>query len=149
MVSTPHYPKGIIINALNQKDIDDYRFLESNYVLVDVSTDEQYRRRFRSYYIMRYPKQEYVDIFFKLFQHQKDAPKTFADLSRELYKVNEIHQLSFISKLLHTTNDSLPIFDSQISRAFDFRRHPGMIEKRIAEDENLLHYMSAACGSRP
>lgn len=62
---------GCIINALNQKDIDSYWFLESNYVLLDVSTDEQYRRRFRGYYIMRYTAQEYVHRFFELFQRQK------------------------------------------------------------------------------
>ena len=86
--------------------------------------------------------QEYVDRFFELFQRQKDTPMTFADLSRELYKVDGKHQLSFISKLLHTTDDSLPIFDSQVGRAFNVRRYSGMIEDRIAGDENLLDYMS-------
>lgn len=132
-----------IMDLLSQSDIEKYRYLETNYAKIDVCTDEQYIRKFRGYYIMRYPSEKYTDRFFELFQRQKIKPLTFAEMSMELYNVERKHQLSFISKLFHTIDDSRPIFDRHVYAAFKMDRHRGTIEKMISEDERLLEYMSA------
>jgi hypothetical protein len=132
-----------ILAAIRQKDIDRYRDLETGYKTTDVYRNADYRRKFQSYYGMGFVSEPYADRFFDLFERQKDAPPTFAGLSAGLFEVEGRHQLSFISKLLHTFNESRPVFDSHVCAMFGIKRHAGTIGARIAEDERLLDGMSS------
>ena len=67
---------------------------------------------------------------------------TFTGLARQLYQIDGRHQLAFISKLLHTADDSQPIYDRHVGAACGIVRCAGTIEKRIREDAALLQHLS-------
>ena len=51
-----------------------------------------------------------------LFEEIKENPDiSFEKVARQLYSVDQKHEFSFISKMLHTINTSRPIYDSQVN----------------------------------
>ena len=102
--------KGDILSKFDDKMMETYRWLQEELYQRDVSVDQEYRRKFSSYYIMRYVSQEYRDAFFGVFEEIKNKPDiSFRDVSYRLYEVDQKHQFSFISKMLHTINPHEPI----------------------------------------
>ena len=102
--------KGDILSKFDDKMMETYRWLQEELYQRDVSVDQEYRRKFSSYYIMRYVSQEYRDAFFGVFEEIKNKPDiSFRDVSYRLYDVDQKHQFSFISKMLHTINPHEPI----------------------------------------
>ncbi len=115
--------QGEILAKIDPPMLQKYYWLMGNLHCRNVATDMEYRKKFSGYYRMRFVSNEYRDAFFSTFERikgQKDA--SFEDVARELFEVDEKHEFSFISKMLHTINDSRPIYDSQVHRALGLHR---------------------------
>ena len=65
--------KDDILNKFDNKMMETYRWLQEELYLRDVSVDQEYRRKFSSYYIMRYVSREYRDVFFSVFEEIKTS----------------------------------------------------------------------------
>ena len=138
--------KDDILNKFDNKMMETYRWLQEELYLRDVSVDQEYRRKFSSYYIMRYVSQEYRDAFFRVFEKIKNKPDiSFRDVSYRLYDVDQKHQFSFISKMLHTINPHEPIFDSQVCEVLHLHRtYQTSLEGKVHQDEDALSHIVKA-----
>ena len=78
-----------------------------------------------------------------LFEEIKENPDiSFEEVARQLYPVDQKHEFSFISKMLHTINTSRPIYDSQVNAALKLRTYQPDFEKRLKKDKEILDRIS-------
>lgn len=131
-----------ILDTLNHDAIQKYEYLQISCRNINVLLDQEFRRAFSSYYIMRYPKQEYREAFFMVFEKQKaHVNPSFAMIAEELYQIDGKHQFSFITKMLHTISDVHPIYDSQVAKALGITRIYMPFEKTLKQDQDILEYL--------
>ncbi len=136
--------QGIILSKLDVPMMKTYYWLIDNLHTRDISVDAEYRRKFSGYYRMRFVSQEYRDAFFTLFEKiktDKDIP--FEAVSTELFSVDQKHEFSFISKMLHTINSQRPIYDSQVHDALRIHRpYYSDFSKKLQQDSEILKQIS-------
>lgn len=129
-----------IINHLSVKSMESYCYIQRLFLNVNVSQDEAFRKKFAGFYKMRFVTQEYRDAFFKLFEEVKCKEDiTFNEISQKLYPINNKHEFSFISKMIHTINSTCPIYDNQVAKILGLKRKQNLSFKaRIQEDNEIL-----------
>lgn len=138
-----------IMMKLDAKALSPYYWLQDNLYSRDVSKDMEYKRKFGGYYRMRFVSQQYRDAFFSIFEQIKYQRNiSFEEVATELYPVDNKHEFSFISKMLHTINPTRPIFDSQVNKALDLKRTAYFpnLEKRIEWDGEILNKIALTYG---
>lgn len=136
--------KTAILEKVSMSMVEKYCWLEENLHKCNVSTNTEYQRKFSHYYRMRFVSPKYREAFFALFEEIKDHPDTsFEEVARRLYPVDQKHEFSFISKMLHTINTSRPIYDSQVNAALKLRTYQPVFEKRLKKDIEILDRISA------
>ena len=135
--------KAAILEKISVSMLEKYCWLEENLYKCDLSTDTEYQRRFVHYYRMRFVSKEYKRAFFNLFEQIKnDQSTSFEKIARELYLIDEKHEFSFITKMLHTIDTSRPIYDSQVNAALKLRTYQPDFEKRLKKDKEILSRIS-------
>lgn len=135
--------KAAILEKISVSMLEKYCWLEENLYKCDLSTDTEYQRRFVHYYRMRFVSKEYRRAFFNLFERIKnDQSTSFEEIARELYLIDEKHEFSFITKMLHTIDTSRPIYDSQVNAALKLRTYQLDFEKRLKKDKEILDRIS-------
>lgn len=133
-----------IFSVLSQQDIQRYDFIMDTYRQGDITKNTQFMRAFKAYYIMRYTSKRYIDKFFRVMEELKHVEKPdLGFVSRPLYSIDERHELSFITKMMHTRFDNYPIFDKFVCKFFGFKRPDGSIENKILESQIIIDTMSA------
>ncbi len=136
--------KTAILEKVSMSMVEKYCWLKENLHKCNVSTNTEYQRKFSHYYRMRFVSPKYREAFFALFEEIKDHPDTsFEEVARRLYPVDQKHEFSFISKMLHTINTSRPIYDSQVNAALKLRTYQPVFEKRLKKDIEILDRISA------
>ncbi|MDO8466977.1 MAG: hypothetical protein Q7S83_02440 [bacterium] len=107
-----------IIQLLSSRDWDhfsSYFFIRERFS--NTIIDDEFRRRFCRFYVLNGPtglNKQQQDEFFQLLS-EKDCD--LEKILKNLYAVSNRHRLflSFATKLLHTMNVNLPIYDRNIS----------------------------------
>lgn len=138
-----------IMMKLDAKALSPYYWLQDNLYNRNVSKDAEYKRKFGGYYRMRFVSQQYRDAFFSVFEQIKYQRNiSFEEVANKLYPVDNKHEFSFISKMLHTINPTRPIFDSQVNKALNLKRptYSPNLEKRIKWDTEVLNKISLTYG---
>ena len=134
-----------ILEQLDDEMLRSYQWLQENLHCRNVAVDQEYRKRFGKYYVMRFVSQEYREKFFHFFEdHKNDKALSFAETAKTLYAVENKHQFSFISKMLHTINPSHPIYDSFVEQVLNlghFSTKP--IDQRIAKDVQIINRLTS------
>ena len=135
-----------ILSQFDGKMMETYRWLQEQLHQRNVSTDLEYRRKFSGYYKMRFVSQEYRDAFFCLFEKIKnEQDPSFRSVSYSLYAIDQKHEFSFISKMLHTIDPHRPIYDSQVCEVLRLQHYKRpYFEEKIRRDEKALARISAA-----
>ena len=125
----------MILDNLKTQDIEAYSWLLQQLPDTDVAADssasENYRGKYRKFWVMRFPSESYFPAYFQYLQHHKTNqcidPKAVCRALRSESKDRkgqETIQFSFATKLAHMANPSLPIFDGLV-RSFFFLPVPG------------------------
>ena len=132
----------VILPKITHSYIEKYDYLMVSYLKFDINEEDKYKRTFRSYYIMRYPTQKYADEFFQVMDMQKntDKPK-LREVSESLFFISNRHELSFITKMLHTRFDNFPIYDKHVCNFFGFKHPTGSLEDKIKQSEIIVQNM--------
>lgn len=77
--------------------------------------DENFRKKFNSFYRVRQKKQEWYDKYYSLLEEQPQKNYTFEQLLRCMLEFGTL-EVSFVSKLIATVNPEKPIWDSKVMR---------------------------------
>ena len=104
-----------------QNGIEKYLKIKNLYSTTDFAVDSDFAKEFDAFYRVRRNK-DWREVFFKLFAEVKnksvmqDFKTILAELHSRLSKLNDaVHstiEASFVSKMLHTVNPNMPIWDS-------------------------------------
>lgn len=114
-----------IIEKIKPKDLAVYTFLKDQFENTDVSNNLIFQYVYCNFYTLDIQKVDelFINGYFNLMQSLKGSKNI--DLETLLFKVYNIKternlkfQYSFTSKLAHTINNDIPIWDSCIAKAF-------------------------------
>ena len=130
----PEIIKALLAN--NWRHFRDYFLIKERYLSNNI--DDQFERVFCGFYIMNgargLTKQQKKEFFKLLSLRENDLEK----ILKLLYKVpgyKNSHRifLSFGTKLLHTINENLPIYDGNISHVLELpsQTYPASFEEKI------------------
>jgi len=130
----PEIIKALLAN--NWRHFRDYFLIKERYLSNNI--DDQFKRVFCGFYIMNgargLTKQQKKEFFKLLSLRENDLEK----ILKLLYKVpgyKNSHRifLSFGTKLLHTINEKLPIYDGNISHVLELpsQTYPASFEEKI------------------
>lgn len=144
LVTTICENKTAILAKIDTKMLSTFCWLMDNLHSRNISTDQEYRKRFAGYYRMRFVSQHYRDVFFNLFEQVKNCTTiSFEEVATQLYKVDSKHEFSFITKMLHTIDPTRPIYDSQVDVALHVHRtYQADFNKRLQQDMKILNDIS-------
>ena len=135
-----HKNRDAILSQLDMNTLSVYHWLQDNLHTRNVAIDQEYRKRYGHYYGMRFVSNEYRERYFQMMEDLKNIPGvSFREISQQLYLVDQKHEFSFISKLLHTIDPSCPIYDSRVARVLGITRYPkNDFQKVLKRDEGIL-----------
>ena len=135
-----HKNRDAILSQLDMNTLSVYHWLQDNLHTRNVAIDQEYRKRYGHYYGMRFVSNEYREKYFQMMEGLKNIPGvSFREISQQLYLVDQKHEFSFISKLLHTIDPSCPIYDSRVARVLGITRYPkNDFQKVLKRDEGIL-----------
>lgn len=95
-----------------------YQYLMSALPSTDVSRDKEYQKAFRSFYQMRkFYSDDFAQSYFRLLEKMKDygTDMSFKIAFERVKHIQGSYEMSFSSKLAHTINPLLPIWDSVVT----------------------------------
>ena len=139
------------IEAMCEKSarLDKYAFIMKRFAVADVSSDEEFKRAFVSFYRVRCP-QWWIDGYFVILQEmrsRKDVSiRVILERLCEMSGGRRI-DLSFASKMLHTIQPDMPIWDSVVATNLDLApipasgSMPSRIEAAVERYSSLLERM--------
>jgi len=118
-----------VLTANNWRHFRDYFFIKENFLKNNL--DDESQRRFCSYYVMNvHMNTPEKKVFFDLLQKKEMGLK---NILKKLHTERRKLFLSFGTKLLHTINEKLPIYDRNIAYILKLsaQTYPASPEERI------------------
>jgi len=119
-----------IIDDLSYESIDVYKFLKNEFLRGSITRNYLFQFVFRSFYRLDNAglTNEFKIAYFELLEHYRNQSNI--DIEEVLVKLyikknlkgQPTLQFSFVTKMLNTIDDSIPIYDSHIARLFHMSR---------------------------
>lgn len=102
--------------------------------------NEDFIKVYRSFYVVRQRNEFWYKTYFDLLFESKGENVNYEELLKYFYsKVNKV-ETSFISKLIHTTNHSKPIFDRNVLASLRLKyNYSSSPEKKIEKAVSLYN----------
>ncbi len=124
--------KEQIISDIDTASVKTYKEIQDLFLKVNVSENSLFQSNFNSFYRLNGAAltEEFKSAYYKILEENRNI-KDFEDFQiKEIlldlfkyknYKGSNCLQFSFTTKLIHTINNNLPIYDSMIKNVFDFK----------------------------
>jgi len=84
----------------------------------DVSTDDEFKKKFNAFYVIRYKKENWQPIFYRLFEDVRTGKRKldFGSVLTALWERDPKHRVasSFVSKMFATIETDRPIVDANV-----------------------------------
>ena len=127
-------PIAEIYKKLSSTDIklETYRYIMEAVHKIDVSTNAAFQRKYNGFYVLRFTTEHFRRVYYSYMEtHKANNTIQFEDIFRHLYSETGGMELSFASKLLHTINPEMPIWDSRVRYHLNLKRRPISVEETI------------------
>lgn len=107
--------------------INKYLFIMNNLNSVDVSVyKSEFQTKFNGFYRVRQRSEDWYKTYFAILERNKSNTFLgFYDVLFEMYNEFDRVETSFSSKLLHTVNPNMPIYDSKVIEALSISKIQG------------------------
>ncbi len=133
-----------IIENIDQESVDVYNFLKSEFKKSNVTENYLFQFVFRNFYRIDNAglTPEFKKEYFKILEQNRNEKQfDFKKVLRRLYsfpnrKGQNTLQFSFATKMFHTINDMMPIYDNEVAKMFSMSR-PYQSEFEIKLDKYL------------
>ena len=140
--------KEAIRNA--KKGVNQYKYIMSSFLETDVSKDITFQRKFKGFYRINKRNDKFYKAYFSFLETCKSSKPVFSDTLEHFYKIGKpgknkklVYSLefSFVSKLLATLDDNLPVWDSNVFNCFGLRNPGHWLPKkeRIKEAQKIYN----------
>jgi hypothetical protein len=88
---------------------------------IDITIEKEFRKKFNGFYRIRQKPEKFYNKYYILLNSNLKATSEFIEVLEQLYTVEERLESSFSSKLLHTINPNLPIWDSIVMKRLNLK----------------------------
>lgn len=125
--------KPTLVQGLNK-----YKYIMSKVNTVDVSKDMEFQRMYRDFYAMskRYYSDEFATDYFEIMEKFKEESEvSFSKAFEKVRAIQDTFEVSFATKIVHTFNDSMPIWDRVVAVEHFGFRVPSYKVKRVEKME--------------
>ena len=78
-----------------------------------VNEDRSWQKNFNAFYRVRRNK-DWQKIYYGIFEREKNNKPSFKSVLREIYEKTGIIEASFVSKMISTIDENLPIWDQYV-----------------------------------
>lgn len=131
-----------LLAAIPLRMVEKYRWIQNHFHHTNVACDGEFQKRYAGFYRMRFVSPSYRQAYFQLLECGKQQEPSFEELARQLYAIDNRHEFSFLTKMLHTLDTNRPIYDSQVDVALGIhRRVVSDFELRLQQDRVILQAM--------
>ena len=136
-----------------QAKLADYEFLQNNLRLVDVSSDENYQRKFNDFYKMRSKPNTRYTVFFKLLEEYKNHSNIeFEGVPAQIIRANVGGTSVVLLQICCNRGPSKPIYDSVVManlglRVSWYKDSSIRIEKALDNYQELKFFHTEAANS--
>ncbi len=138
--------KEKIFNELvkDKKSFDDYKFIISKFESGNITNNSEFKKVYRRFYVLNRGGlgEKLIDRYFWLLQKREtDIEKVLTELSK-IPRLNgkPAVLLSFASKLIHTIDNSQPIYDSRVAKIFNIKLNDNIKDINERIDDRLRAY---------
>jgi len=136
-----------IINKLKKRenDVDRYFYITSVFAQnKPISGNVEFKEKYKSFYVMRTAglSQQHFDKYFDLLDRHVNNLETILN---ELYVIKTLKQqnslqFSFATKLLHTLDNNLPIYDNQVKKTLGLPDPSNSSDSKDRRIRSILSY---------
>ncbi len=136
-----------IINKLKKRENDAalYFYIKSVFAQNNpISNNTEFKEKYKSFYVMRTAglSQQHFEKYFELLDRHETSLETILN---ELYVIKTLKQLnslqfSFATKLLHTLDNNLPIYDNQVKKTLGLPAPYDYSDSNDKKMRSLLSY---------
>ena len=137
----------VLLDSINRSsDIDPYVYLLGEFRKGSIENNAEYQNTYRKYWRLNAARLsgDYCKHYFQVMERYREKnQRNIEDIVKELYEIpsnskgKKTVQFSFATKLLHTINNALPLYDSMVG---DFYFFP-QIKPSWGYDKKLLVYL--------
>lgn len=99
-----------IIFKSKQRSFEKYANIMKTFPLVNVAVNKDFQKLFNGFYRVRRGA-DWQRVYYALMQSKKNIKTSFEEILRILYEKTGRIEASFSSKLVHTLNPNMPIWD--------------------------------------
>ena len=126
------------------KGINQYLEIMRLFPVTDVNSDKEFQRKYNNFYRIIKREQQFYNVYYKLMQQLKGKDISFPKILKYLHEALGRYEPSFSSKLLHTHNPNMPIWDSNILKNIkieppSYDTHDRMV-KTIEVYEDIINW---------
>lgn len=109
--------REILNKPVLAQGIEKYKYIMNKVWDVDVSKNVEFQNKFRDFYqLRRFYSDEFVDTYFSLMEQLKSSKTISFEMAFERVKhIQGTYEISFSSKLAHTLDSSIPVWDSVVT----------------------------------
>jgi hypothetical protein len=143
--------KDAAIEDIEISSLESYKFIQQEFNKSDVSLNEKFQTRYMIFYKLYGAglTKEFREEYFEIMQEKKNKEfldqNDIKDIIFRLYEVKSAKgfnciYFSFTTKLIHTLNNNLPIYDSRIRDFFGFRVPYLYLGRDVRVNEYLKQY---------
>jgi len=105
------------------KDLERYFYIKKEYKNGNIKNNLEFQKTYKKFYVMRFLTQRFFKEYFIILSNRETDLRKILDRLYIIPRKNgtkAVH-FSFVTKLLHTENNNLPIYDSLVGKAFGLR----------------------------
>ena len=102
--------KNLFSSESKKRGVEKYADIMKAFPSINAATDKVFQRKFNGFYRVR-RNEEWQAHYYTIMEQGKIRKLSFEQILRELYIKTGKVEASFVSKLLHTLNNELPIWD--------------------------------------
>ena len=105
---------------------------------IDLTIEKEFRTKFNGFYRIRQKPEEFYNQYYLLLNSNLKSTPEFINILENLYTIEQRLESSFSSKLLHSINPNLPIWDSIVMQKLNLKTtfYPKDI---IKKKENIVN----------
>jgi len=151
IISSISKNEKVIIANINSKDLDTYVSIKDEFLKGGVGSNGAFQLKFNSFYRLNGAglTKEFKSAYFKLMEENRNTEdfdnRQIKEILLELFKYknaqgNNCIHFSFATKLMHTINNNLPIYDSMIKKVFGFTGPHSYNNINEKINNYLIHY---------
>jgi hypothetical protein len=114
-----------------EKEVSKYLKIKEFYENNDLNNG--FETTFVNFYGLRYMAEDVRTLYFNMFKSQSKEEFDIKQVLEELYKKGNRIEFSFATKMWHTLDNNIPIYDNNIAKIFGFSVHNNSeVEIKIA-----------------